>query len=242
MSNWVGIPVYGCKELTLQAIRDVLAQDVPDIKLFIVDNGSPDDTLKAILSEFGHDSRIHILDNGNNLGVGMAWNQICDYVFTVENDDHVLILNNDLRLRPDTYRNLLIPNGGFVTGVNVSTMERMNKDAELNIEPEPIMRGGPDFSCFLIRRDFYWTIGGFPTCYGFYWEDNETHWVARCKGLDKQIFSVAVPYVHFGSQTIKQNPEIAEINSTQFERNRKLYIERWGGEPGREIFKTPYGT
>ena len=241
-ANWIGIPVYNCKELTLQVIRDVLSQDIP-VKVLIVNNGSTDGTLEAILAEFGQDLRIYILDNGNNLGVGPAWNQICDYVFTVESAEHVWIINNDIRVRPDTYRNLLIPRGGFVTGVNVSTMDRMNKDVELNIDPEPIMRGGPDFSCFLVKRDFYWTIGGFPTCYWPGWfEDNEAHWVAKCKGLDKEIFSVAIPYVHIGSQTLKQNPEIQKINSTQFEKNRSLYIERWGGAPGREVFKTPYGT
>ena len=187
--NWAGVPAYRCVELTLQTVHDLLAQDVPT-QVVVMDN-SPDDVLHDALCATG-DPRVNIIHNERNVGVGPAWNQICEFVFGLHGAEHVLITNNDVRLRPDTYRHLLIPNGGFITAVNAPQHFEVS---ELHVDPEPMMKGGPDFSCFLIKKPFYEAIGGFPTCYFPGWfEDNETHWIAKCKGLDSQIFSVPVPY------------------------------------------------
>lgn len=244
-SHWIAAPVHNCKEHTLQFVQDALGQNLPT-KVLIFDNGSTDDTVSSLVAL--QEPRLHVVQAGQNIGVGPAWNQIAHLVFGGILDglpvEEVLICNNDIRLRPDTLQSLQIPKGGFVTPVNVGSWEKvLAHDAEAFPVPvEPILKGGPDFSCFLLRKWFYDTLGGFPECYWPGWfEDNETHWIAKCKGLDSNIFSIAFPYWHIGSQTLKQNPEIQKINSEAFERNRELYIARWGGLPGHEIYKTPYG-
>lgn len=240
-SNWIGIPVYGCKDLTLQTISDCLAQDIP-VNILIVDNGSPDDTLPALKELCLREPRIFLVENGKNLGVAAAWNQLAGLVFDCFNGDSVLICNNDIRLRPDTLRNLLIPKGGFITPVNVGTMEAMQAhDAERYPVPEePIIRSGPDFSCFLLKKAFYQEVGFFHEGYWpAYFEDRDYHMMAIGKGLEREIYSVAFPYVHLASQTIKNNPEAKAINDVNFALNKALFIKRWGGEPHRETRTTP---
>lgn len=237
MSNWIGIPVLNCKDLTLQTIADCMAQDCGDVKILVVDNGSTDDTRQALKDL--NDSRIHILEFDENEGVGPAWNHICQLVFSGALEpggdipSHVLIINNDVRLRPDTYSSLLIPKGGFVTGVNVGSIEKMNAE-EIHVTPDPVLKGGPDFSCFRITRDFYEKLGGFPECFMAFHEDNLTHWMAKFKGIDADMYGIAVPYVNIGSQTIKQNPEVKKLVDRSWSFNKLLYERICGGPVGRE--------
>lgn len=239
--HYLATLAYNNKDLTMQVVQDGLNQDIP-VQVVVWDNGSKDGTVQD-LDALG-DPRLTVISSDKNIGVGPAWNQLCGLVFggiLGPPSDHVLIVNNDVRLRPDTYRNLLVPKGGLVTAVNVGSWEKAST-AQFIVEEEPILRGGPDFSCFLVYDWFHQAIGTFPEVYYPGWfEDNETHWVARCKGLDKQIFSVTMPYYHIGSQTLKNNPDIQALNAEMFEKNKQLYIKRWGGPPGREIFTEPYG-
>lgn len=241
MTNWALIPVLNCLDYTKQAVEDLRSQDIP-VSIAIVDNGSTDGT-----SEWAAKSVDVLLSFDENQGVARAWNLGLKLLFEALGAEHVLVCNNDIRLRPETYRALLIPeNAGFITPINVTTMERMLRHEGLP-EKDPIMRGGPDFSCFLIKKDFYYELGEFDE--GFeraYYEDGDYDRRAFCKwgehGRRDHIYSVAYPYVHFGSATIKNNPEVARLNDVSFQKNRQRYIEKWGGLPGDEKYITPFNS
>jgi hypothetical protein len=44
------------------------------------------------------------------------------------------------------------------------------------------------------------------------------------------------PVVYKSSQTIEKDPEIFEASK----KNKKIYIEMWGGEPNKETYTNPY--
>lgn len=237
--NWAAVLTLNNLELTKQTITDLLRQDVGEMWILVVDNGSNDGTKEWVLAA-AKENRIEAIFNEKNIGVGAAWNQAARHCFSTP-ARHVLICNNDIRLRPDTYRHLLTPRGGFVTPINTGSWESAQAGT-IAVSFDPYMKGGPDFSCFLVKDWFYDAIGGFPECYyPAYFEDNETHWIAKTKGLGGAIYSTGVPYYHIGSQTLKANPDLAALNSERFEINKLLYINRWGGAPGHEIFTTPHG-
>ena len=49
------------------------------------------------------------------------------------------------------------------------------------------------------------------------------------------------PYFHYGSDTIStDNERQAEINR-RFPACRQRFVEKWGGEPGSEVFTEPFG-
>lgn len=238
--NFASIVTLNNLALTRQVVSDLLRQDVGEVWLYIIDNGSTDGTQEWV-EQAAKENRIDFLFNGQNLGVGPAWNQACAFAYG-NGATHTLICNNDIRLRPDTYRHLLTPRGGLVTPINTGSWDSAQAGS-IDVSFNHWRKGGPDFSCFLIKDWFYYGIGTFPEVYWpAYFEDNETHWLARCAGLNDMIFSTGVPYYHIGSQTLKANPELAKLNSERFEKNRQLYIDRWGGLPGHERFTTPYGT
>ncbi len=45
-------------------------------------------------------------------------------------------------------------------------------------------------------------------------------------------------YYHYGSATSKEVPNV--IRDNQFRDNHSYFVNKWGGEPGRETYKTPF--
>lgn len=237
--NWAAVLTLNNLELTKQVIYDLLRQDIGEMWLYIVDNGSTDGTQEWI-THAATENRIDFCFNPTNEGVGPAWNRACRHCFSA-GATHTLICNNDIRLRPDTYRHLLTPRGGLVTPINTGSWDTAQAGT-IDVSFDHWRKGGPDFSCFLVKDWFWQDIGGFPECYWpAYFEDNETHHIAKTRALGDAIFSTGVPYYHIGSQTLLANPDLAAINSEKFAQNRELYLERWGGLPGHERYMTPYG-
>lgn len=186
-----------------------------------------------------------VMSHPENLGVGRSWNAALGRLFGAEEVDRTIVVNNDVRLRKDTYRLLSEPVGGFVTGVGVHTWEEVAWDVPLQIGVFPKLTGGPDFSCFVIRRPFYQYVGPFDECfYPAYREDNAYHYRAKHLGVGNDIFSVNVPYLHIGggSAALKAHPELRALNSARWEANGRLYDAMFGGPPGREKFYVPFQT
>lgn len=221
---------YGCHDMTRDAIGDLEAQDIPT-KVLLVDN-SPHPL--AV-----HGESFHFPENK---GVAGGWNFGMQHLLG-RGADHVLVVNNDVRLRKDTYRLLLEPLGGFVSGVGRHTRGEMVEWEHLNIGIHPPLRGGPDFSCFVIHRWFYEAVGPFnEEFYPGYREDNAYHARANLCGLGEQIFSVSVPYWHIdgGSGAIKNYPALKALVQSRWDENGRTYERLFGGPPGRERFYTGF--
>ncbi|MGH2911502.1 MAG: glycosyltransferase family 2 protein [Solirubrobacteraceae bacterium] len=97
-------PVVGAVVLTYNGAADTLAclrslQETPcaRLRIYVVDNGSSDDTVKLVRDEFPQVELVRTGRNlgyagGNNLGIERAIGGRCDYV---------LVLNNDTVVEPD---------------------------------------------------------------------------------------------------------------------------------------------
>ncbi len=238
MDNFVVVPTYGCKGLLEATLTCLITQDIGSIKILVVDNSpTPHD-----LTYWTRDGRVTQMSFPSNLGVGASWNLGMRWALS-RGAEYLLVVNHDVVLRPDTYRLLLEPLGGFVSGVGVHTSPEVHWKDPLAIGIFPKLRGGPDFSCFVIKKAFYEAVGPFDECfYPAYREDNSYHWRAKCAGRGDEIFSVSVPYLHVngGSAAIKENPGLKALNDSRWQKNGDLYQDMWGGPPGREIYKVPF--
>src|SRR3990172_12049858 len=82
---------YKQKELTVNCIKSVLAQDYADIDIILVDNASQDGSVELFKKEFGKNKKIRIVESrentgytgGNNLGQKFA------------KGNYMVVLNND---------------------------------------------------------------------------------------------------------------------------------------------------
>lgn len=96
--NWNG------KQDTLECISSVKTLEYPDYKIVVVDNGSTDDSVKAISEQYPD---VTFLQTGKNLGyaggnnVGIRW--ALDH-----GSDYILILNNDTIVSPNLLEAFII--------------------------------------------------------------------------------------------------------------------------------------
>lgn len=171
-------------------------------------------------------------------------------------DSRVLVVNDDLALRPDTLRRLTEVWGVYTDSRGVSPLlvsgvgRREESWAGDLVDalpgPEVLLRarGGPDFSCFLIDARGALELGGFDE--GFipaYTEDLDFHRRALLAGHGDRVFSVAVPYLHRGggSGTLRRlSPERRALVERMIqEGSRTHYARKWGGPVNEEKWWAP---
>ena len=206
-------------ELTKIAYYSSRNQSLPT-KLFVIDNGSTDGTVEWL------DERVHLSRQPSNMGVSRGWNLGLTVLFDFYRANHVLVINNDVYLPQNFYRELLSYDVPFVTGVAMSTMEEATAPADrMPLQPHP------DFSAFLIRR-FAWEANGpFSENMKHYASDCDWHVRAHRAGLP--LCKANVPYYHESSATIKRSSpqEKAEINQ-QANDDRAVFKSLYGCLPG----------
>lgn len=86
----IGLPFYNNQRTLAGAIRSIFAQTVCDWQLILVDDGSTDRSLE--MARRITDDRVHVIEDGRNLGLAARLNQIIDlakrpYLARMDADD-----------------------------------------------------------------------------------------------------------------------------------------------------------
>ena len=159
------------------------------------------------------ENNFSLIENKDNLGVGASWNQLCQQIF--KHHDYALILNDDIYL-------------GKQYDQVINLVEKKNAR---------FIRCTPDWSVFVIHRSVYEQVGTFDECfYPAYYEDSSYEYRMKLKGIPVLKHPDLNPQIYRSSQTLEKQPQILE----QSKKNRRLYIEMWGGEPGEEKYTRPF--
>lgn len=155
----------------------------------------------------------HIIQKEKNIGVGASWNQLCKKIF--ETCDYALILNDDIYL-----------------GKRLSEINYI-----IGKKPDRFQRATPDWCAFILPKKVYEEVGPFDECfYPAYYEDKSYEYRMKLKGVPLIKNPDLNPYEYRNSQSLEKDLTIFEASK----KNKKLYIEMWGGEPERETYKKPY--
>jgi GT2 family glycosyltransferase len=109
--NWNGAKLLaGC----LQSVRDIRSSNGVECEIIVVDNGSSDDSVEMIRSQF---SEVLLVANAKNLSIATAINQ----AIRLGSGRHFLLLNNDIVLLDDCLDQMVHfldrnPRAGIVAG------------------------------------------------------------------------------------------------------------------------------
>lgn len=95
--NWNG------KDDTLECLSSITNINYSNYEVVVVDNGSSDDSVYAIHSQFPN---IHVIETGKNHGFAEGNNFGIRYALD-EGADYILILNNDTTVDPGLIKNLV---------------------------------------------------------------------------------------------------------------------------------------
>jgi GT2 family glycosyltransferase len=220
------IPTYNSFDRCVEAIHAVMRGTVIPDKLIIADDsgtGAALEVLVPVLKEYHEQGRIvSLLVHERRCGVAASWNQLmqttdCEYTI-IANDDAI---------------------------VHVHTIEAFITAARE--QPDQVFFAGDGysgntFSLFLLTRTGYDKIGVFDeTFFPAYFEDNDYSRRITLAGYKHVIVDKAT-YGHVGSSTLHRYSDAErEKHHQQFRANRDYYLYKWGGEPGKEIYHTPFG-
>lgn len=240
--NAIVCPVRNGLHYTREAMKTFLAQDAPDINIVFIDNASTDGTTDWLKTQ-----GCFVFHNTISKSVAASWNMGLRWAFA-HGAETCLVVNNDVKLRPDTYRLLAEDGGLFVTAVASDDPECIKpvKGPTGRWEyaaPDPdAKRPHPTMSCFLMRRECWDRVGPFDEDFlGGYAEDAMYHIAMERAGV--KAYCIDLAFWHAGSGTMKCSSaeELAKILSDA-ERNRQLLFKKTGVHVGSPqyyaIFKT----
>ena len=77
--------------------------------------------------------------------------------------------------------------------------------------------------------------------YPAYFEDNDYHYRIQLAGLRAVTYPPAMFY-HYGSRTQNEATAVPLVPGSVFDENRRRYVQKWGGPPGQEQFRNPFGN
>jgi len=120
----VAIPAYNEGNVIVRTIASVLASEYPALHIFVVDDGSTDDTAENVRAQFGTDARVTLIRKANG-GKATALN----VAFAAADAEIVVCMDADTMFTPQTIRRLVQPfvelQVGAVAG-NVKVGNRVN--------------------------------------------------------------------------------------------------------------------
>jgi GT2 family glycosyltransferase len=156
----------------------------------------------------------HVVHLPHNIGVGASWNLVFKLT---PRAPWWLIVNDDLAFGE-----------GDLAGLEAEM---------LTDEPKIAMLLG--FAAFAINQQALELIGFFDeNFHPAYCEDNDMTW--RAKLANVPLVNVESHIDHEGSATIRGHQLYMDQNGVTFTQNLSYYRSKWGGNPGEEIYETPF--
>lgn len=243
--NYVLIPCHNNAALLQDCLESVLAQDIGNIRILAINNGSQDN-VSRVLAGLEHQ---HITINAYpQLGVAGAWNYGLKQIFTNGSgprelydsravgklEQKVLVVNQDVILRPETYSRLNDESGEFVTAVSTDNISKL-WDADISTEGR---RPHPDFSCFRITRTCFERTGPFDeSFYPAWFEDNDYHIRMSASGIE--AYCIDLPFYHYAAGTMKTASEYDKANyyNPGFLKSKERFQKKWGVLPGTKEYE-----
>jgi GT2 family glycosyltransferase len=162
------------------------------------------------------DDNTWIWESKENLGVAGSWNYLVNKA--ILNDfKYFLILNDDIILQKDE---------GLIRQIlSKGTSEHFY-----------LCRPFYNWSSFILTKKVYEKVGPFDEQFKkAYFEDNDYMYRMKLAGIPIKYVDELNPDVYLNSQTIEKNPLLGG-----YIENKEYFLQKWGGLPESETFKTPF--
>ena len=222
---------YDRKEDTIEFLESLKKMTYPNYEILVVENGSSDDSAKAIKEKFPEVSLIEIK---KNVGYSRGFNIGLEFAYT-KGADYFLILNNDTVVDPEALTELVetaqrYDDTGFVTGKvyfykdpsKIQTAGRFNDGTKLvgghvgwgeddvGQCDEEKKYDFVDDVFLLVKKEVYEKIGGYDESFFIAWE--EADWCVRVRRAGFKIFySPKAKIRHKGNLTTSDGVTYATV-------------------------------
>jgi GT2 family glycosyltransferase len=224
------IPVYNKLAFTLSCLKDLFRQPEDKVDIIVIDNASTDDTQTKLQKLTNQNFRY--IRNDTNQGFGAAINKAYSHTAS----DIVCILNNDIRVKDDSWLSTLVdavednylvgPTGGFVDPKKDFQFQYETSD---NNKPINYMSGWllaanhTTWMRLAIPREGDHAIQNqiFNEDFHLYYEDTDLGMRANKLGIKFKIIP-DLPIVHFGKISSSQ------LNTAKwYNISRQIFLNKW---------------
>lgn len=208
----VGIPTINRADLLAENLADLATNMGAIERLYIVDNGAQKFVIPKPFTLTHHLHRPN-----KNLGVSSSWNYMMRKAFTEDNIDYLLMLNDDIVLGKTLQK--------------ILTIISNNPTIELFVHAN-------NWCVFLLNKTIVDKVGYFDEkFFPAYYEDNDYYYRSKLAGVKMLTTFRPLQCKRFRiSQSIKKDPELGKGSS----KNHEYYKKKWGGDPRKEKFITPF--
>lgn len=236
------VPTYNCFKYTKELYETTKCRK--RFLWYFMDNASKDET-QNWLTEIGKEDNVIASLHAVNQGCAASWNCGLNFGFNELKINAIAFLNNDTILNKDCldimYDVIIKEKYNFVTATNRSADISNPLDIiDFKVPEKEEFTETPDFSCFMMNKFAYSMIGKFDDkFYPAYFEDNDYHYRGRLVGNRLMKLNRAL-FFHYGSRTLKENPDIEKKVSETYLNNQDYFVQKWGGLPGEEKYLKPF--
>lgn len=219
-------------DLTVEALDSVLVQDIGDLEIILVDNGSTipaTHELFQYVREYQTDNRIHVIRNKENISPLKIVNRALSYLWSLGHQK-VLGLGNDIILPPNAYRLMNQWPRGLVTA-------SMTEDRNFPIVEEVhAVNECTPAACCILRKWFYDALvakDGYYLDEGFFHYASDCDFALRMASCGIRGIQLDLQYYHYGSASHRLAPdgerqrEQANIDRAYFERKYGFKVDAY---------------
>ena len=214
------IPNFNGKQLLQTCIESLKKQSYSNFSIFVVDDGSTDDSVSFLKNTY---PEIEIIKNNKNIGFSKSVTKALKIVQTLCQPEYIALLNNDTETDPNWLKELIkkIQESKDIAGVASNMLfydkrnvinshgckltpflngEDINKNVIVSQVKPPEFVLGCCFGAALIKTSTLESIGLLDARYHSYGEDTDWGWRANILGYKIAFCNEAVVY-HWESST-----------------------------------------
>jgi GT2 family glycosyltransferase len=220
------IPVFNKLAFTKACLTDLFRQPTDEVEIIVVDNASTDNTQEELrkLTQ----SNFRYIRSEVNGGFAFA----CNLAYAASTGTNVLFLNNDIRVKNDSWLNTLTsaiednylvgPTGGFVDPKNGFKFcyETNDPNKLINYMSGWALASNRETWMKLNTSSDDNIIKPFSEEYFLYFEDTDLGFRSQKIGIKFKL--VDIPVVHFGKVSSSQ------VNTAKwYNASRNIFLSKW---------------
>jgi GT2 family glycosyltransferase/nucleoside-diphosphate-sugar epimerase len=217
---------YNSSALLIECVQAALASTLP-VEVIVSDNGSTDGSVEPLEDLARAEPRLRVLRNGGNLGFARGNAAVLAHA----GGDHVLFLNPDCLVRPDTLARMVAtlaehPEAGMA-GCLIRNPDGSEEPSDRRRMPTPggllrqvlgrecgVLPPLPAAPCaveaisgafMLVRREALARVGSFDPAYFMHWEDVDLCQRFHLAGY-RILFVPDVEVLHFKGRSSRRQP------------------------------------